>query len=133
MNFQNERSPGAAKHWGSNKSILAVSSNNQNPNGQDGFSQEQIDQLLECLPERANQARRFVVHLAQNPGSKTSVCNVEVLAVNLSDLAAKYNPYLRSAGYELRCRLPEKRIENRLGEPTMQYLWSLKKLGGEDA
>lgn len=97
------------------------------------LDQGQIDELLNCLPERANQARRFVRYVGGTPDALTSECNIAVLSVNLSDLAVKYNPYLSILGYELRCRLPEKLIKNRLNEPTMQHLWGLYELGGSNA
>jgi len=77
------------------------------------LSQEQIDVLHAALPPRANQAKRMVDQVAKHPYSTTAQCNVAVLAVNLSDIAIKYNPYLRKVGYELKCQLPERLIKNR--------------------
>lgn len=130
MNLLNEKSHSEANHYGSKKNILAGSSNNHNPNRPIKLTQEQIEGLVGLLPPTALQARRFVTHLGLNPDSKTSICNVEVLSVNLSDLAVKYNPYLISGGYELRCRLPERLIKNHLNEPTMQHLWGIYKVRG---
>jgi len=95
------------------------------------LQQQQIDELLYHLPKNANQAKRFTVHVGSNPDSPTAKCNVAAAAVNLSDIAIKYNPYLRKAGYELRCRLPERLILNRFKEPTMQHCWSLYSVGVE--
>jgi len=90
------------------------------------LTQYQIDKLLDNLPIRANQAKRFVSHLARNPKSKTADCNIAVGAVNLSDIATKYNPYLESSGFKLECELPYPLIKNLWNEETMQHLWSLR-------
>jgi len=90
--------------------------------------QEQIDELISLLPAKANQAKRFVQLLGEQPYATTDLCNKVVLSVNLSDLAVKYNPYLKSVGYQIRCRLPERLIKNRLGEPTMIHEWFLKEV-----
>ena len=98
----------------------------------EALSQEQIDKLLDALPVRAFQARRFVQFLGKNPNSKTADCNVAVAGVNLSDIAKKYNLYIRSKGYELKCRLPQRLIKNRFGEETMQHLWCLAEVNQEE-
>ncbi len=94
------------------------------------LTQQQIDDLLKHLPANANQARRFVTYVAKNPNSKTALCNVATLGVNLSDIARKYNPYLLNGRYVLRCHLPERLILNKLREPTMQHLWGLFAVSG---
>ena len=92
------------------------------------LSQEQIDELLDVLPARAFQAKRFVKFVAEKPNSKTADCNIAVAGVNLSDIARKYNPYIRPKGFELMCKLPEKLIKNRFGEDTMQHFWRLAEV-----
>ena len=92
------------------------------------LTQEQIDELLDSLPARAFQAKRFVKYVAEKPNSKTADCNVAVAGVNLSDIARKYNPYIRPKGFELMCKLPEKLIKNRFGEDTMQHFWRLAEV-----
>ena len=131
--LQNEQSHQTVQNGGFGKIILADSSNNQQSNKAVQLSQEQIDGLLKCLPSRASQARRFVKFLANNPNANTAECNAAALAVNLSDLAIKYNPYLKGSGYEIRCRLPERLIKNRLNEPTMMHLYGLFELGVTNA
>jgi len=86
--------------------------------------QEQIDELINCLPHKANQARRLVKLVAENPNSITRSCN-SVAGVNISDIALKYNRYIQPKGYELRCKLPYPLIKNKYGEDSMQHLWSL--------
>ena len=128
----NKQNP--ASHAGLNgvqKSVLFDGSNKKNLNNAVALSPEQIDQLLGCLPARANQAKRFVRLVGENPESITVKCNIATAGVNLSDIARKYNPYLRDGGYELRCRLPDRLIKNRFGESTMQHLWGLYEVGGE--
>jgi len=102
---------------GSNQYVLLGSRNKSKLNQAQQLSQEQIDELVRLLPTKANQAKRFVQLLGEQPYSTTDRCNKFVLSVNLSDLAAKYNPYLQSAGHQIRCRLPDRLIKNRLGEP----------------
>jgi len=92
------------------------------------LSQECIDELLNSLPPRANQARRFIRFVAENQEATTGQCNVAALAVNLSDLALKYNGYIRPLGYELKCRVPYPLIKNKVSEPTMQHLWYLAEV-----
>jgi hypothetical protein len=133
INLHNEQSQRTGRFNGFEKNIQLGGLNTKKPNRPTHLSQDQIDELLNHLPKRANQARRFVQHLGENPDALTNECNVAVLSVNLSDLAVKYNPYLADAGYELRCRLPERQVKNRLGEPTMIHLWGLYKLGGSNA
>jgi hypothetical protein len=93
----------------------------------------EIEYVINLLPARANQAKRFVKHVGGNPYRTTASCNVAVAGVNLSDIAVKYNHYLARVGLELRCKLPPKLIKNRFSETTMQHLWSLYVVcgGGE--
>ncbi len=102
-----------------------AASNLKKDNAPVKLTQQQIDRLLGCLPVNANQARRFVEHVANNPDATTAQCNVAALAVNLSDIARKYNPYIEPKGFKLVCRLPTHLIRNRLGEQTMQHRWRL--------
>ena len=111
-----------------NQSVRFSGLNNSKLNQAQPLSQEQIDELISLLPAKANQAKRFVQLLGEQPYATTDLCNKVVLSVNLSDLAAKYNPYLKSDGYQIRCRLPERLIKNRLGEPTMIHEWFLKEV-----
>jgi hypothetical protein len=122
-----------ATQGGLNQCVLFDGRNKNQVSTAVRLDKDQIDELLELLPKRANQARRFIKHLGFNPDATTNECNVAVLSVNLSDLAVKYNPYLASAGYKLRCRLPQRLIRNRLGEQTMIHYWGLYKLGGSYA
>ncbi len=89
------------------------------------LSELQTAKLLSRVSPKAKQAQRLVRHVANKPEASTSSCNVAALAVNLSDIALKYNPQLRKGGYELRCRQPNQPIPNRLGEPSGQVLWGL--------
>ncbi len=94
------------------------------------LDQYKIDELIECLPPRANQARRLVKLVAENPNSITGSCN-RVAGVNISDIALKYNRYMQPKGYELKCKLPSPLIKNKYGEDTMQHLWALYPVSGE--
>ncbi len=92
---------------------------------------DQIKKVLKTLPYTAKQARRFVAYVAANPHAPTASCNVAAAAVNLSDVAIKYNPYLLRAGYKLKCRRPGKPIKNRFGEESGQVHWALYQISGE--
>ena len=132
MNTSNEQRP-TMERSGANQKIQFGGFNGKNHKRYEALPQYLVDELLSCLPSRANQARRFVEHVAKNPNATTAQCNVAALAVNLSDIAVKYNPYLESKGYKLVCCLPCKLIRNRLGEQTMQHQWwlmELPELGG---
>jgi hypothetical protein len=85
----------------------------------------QLKELLGCLSPAANQARRFVKQVALEPDSPTNTCNRAAGAVNLSDLAQKYNPALLKGGYYLDCQKPKEPIINRWGEDSGQQLWGL--------
>jgi len=116
---------------GASKTVQLINVNTGKVNSIEPLPQDKIDGLLEALPIRAFQARRFVQFVGENPTSKTVDCNVAVAGVNLSDIAKKYNSYIRSSGYELRCKLPQRLIKNRFGEDTMQHLWILHPLNRE--
>ena len=126
----NEQNHRTAKYGGFEKNIQRHGLNTSKINRPSKLTQAEIDGLLSRLPNAALQARRFVSHLGNKPDATTADCNGAVLSVNLSDLAVKYNPCLAELGYELRCRLPEQLIKNRLNEPTMQHLWGIYLLGG---
>lgn len=116
---------------GASKNVQQKNMNKTKPTELEPLAQELIDNLIESLPHTAFQAMRFVRFVGENPNSKTADCNSAVAGVNLSDIARKYNPYLRRKGYELRCKLPERLIKNRFGEETMQHLWRLEKVTQE--
>ncbi len=106
---------------------LSLNSNKLDDKSHEPISQEIIDELVGCLPPRANQARRLVKLVAENPNSITSSCN-RVAGVNISDIALKYNRYIQPKGYELKCKLPYPLIKNQFGEETMQHLWRLAEV-----
>ena len=112
---------------GSIQGVLLRSADKKKFNQGTKLPQEQIDELLNLLPPKANQARRFIQLIGSKPYSLTNVCNKVVLSVNLSDLAVKYNPYLKTAGYKIKCRLPNRQIKNRHGESTMLHEWFLQR------
>ena len=117
-----------APNGGLNQSVRFGDLNNKKIKRVNPLTQEKIDELIDLLPSRANQAKRFIQLLGEKPYSTTDLCNKVVLSVNLSDLAAKYNPYLKSSKYQIRCRLPNRIIKNRLGEPTMLHEWFLQRV-----
>jgi len=125
MDLQKENPASLSGQNGAQKSVLLAGKNKIDINSAVALNEEQIDELLRCLPQRANQAKRFVRLVGTKPYSRTVSCNIATAGVNLSDIARKYNPYLHDGGYELRCRLPEPLIKNRFGETTMQHLWGL--------
>ena len=129
VNKQNPASRGGRN--GVSTSVHQVKLNKHKITKVEPLSQEQIDELLDVLPVRAFQARRFVQFLGENPNSKTADCNLAVAGVNLSDISRKYNPYLKDAGYQLKCELPHSLIKNRFGEDTMQHLWMLAEVSNE--
>jgi len=89
------------------------------------------DILYNALPSRANQAKRLVKYLPFNPDSPTNRLN-KGSGVNLSDIAKKYNKYLKPHGYFVDCRKPSIPIKNSYGEDSGQYLWGIYSLkGGE--
>lgn len=89
--------------------------------------------LITFLLPTSKQAIRLVRVVAENPDSPTNKWNREAAAVNLSDIAVKYNPRLRFGGYELRCRQPKKPIVNGFGEDLGQQLWGLYPILNKEA
>jgi hypothetical protein len=131
INLKKEQSHQTGEKGGFEKNIQLNCLNDSKTNRPSKLTQEEIVGLLSRLPSTALQARCFVSHLGNKPDTTTADCSVAVLSVNLSALAATYNPYLAELGYELRCRLPERLIKNHLNEPTMQHLLGIYSLGGE--
>ena len=133
MNMQKQNPASCSELDGVHKAVLLKGENAFDTSKASAITPEQIDGLLDLLPPRAYQARRFIQLLGLKPYSLTNVCNKIVLSVNLSDLAIKYNPYLKQAGYQISCRLPNRQIKNRHGEPTMLHEWFLQRVEVADA
>ena len=91
------------------------------------LDESELNLILSYLPGTAKQARRFCVALSGGE-QPTSFCNKEVLAVNLSDISSKYNPRIAASGFQFACRQPERQILNRLGEPSGQVYWGLRRI-----
>lgn len=90
---------------------------------------EITQKLLNQLSERANQARRLVINLSENPDSPTGHLNRDS-GVNLSNVAIKYNPLIRPCGYYMACRIPPSPIINGHGEKSGQRLWGIYRING---
>ena len=91
------------------------------------LDESELNLILSYLPGTAKQARRFCVALSGGE-RVTSYCNQKVLATNLSDIALKYNPRIAGSGFQFACRQPERQILNRLGEPSGQVYWGLRRI-----
>lgn len=91
----------------------------------------QIATILEALPPKANQRRRFVEYLARNPLSKTKDCCRAIACVNLSHIRRVTADELAKFGLEAKCIHPSEPIKNGFGESTGQVLWALYELGGD--
>ncbi len=85
-------------------------------------------ELEKLIPESSKQFKRMVKHLAFNRDSITTQLCIACASVNLSDVARKHNHLIESAGYRVDCYKPPYRIDNRFGERSNQYLWSLYEL-----
>lgn len=83
-----------------------------------------IDRILNRLPETMNQGRRLVALLGRRSRLATREVNQTCSIGNISDIAADVNPYLHLEGFFIGCDYPEKKIINKFGEESNQFLWS---------
>lgn len=89
------------------------------------LSKDTRDQILAAIPSRFNQAYRLINFLADNPQSVTVNVNRACAVGNISDVARKINGVLWKFGFFIGCERPPMPVENRFGEPSHMFLWSI--------
>ena len=87
--------------------------------------EETIERLLNRLPENMNCGRRLLALTARRSHIPTREVNQTCSIGNIADIAVDVNPYLHNDGLMIGCDYPEKKIINKFGEETNQFLWSM--------
>ena len=76
----------------------------------------------------SQQARRLVDYLADHPNTLTGeICKATSIG-NLSAAANRIRPALQKRGLTIVSELPNKRIYNKFGEPSMSHRWRIQSL-----
>lgn len=84
-----------------------------------------IERILNRLPETMNQGRRLFALTARRSHIPTREVNQTCSIGNIADIAIDVNRYLHVDGLAIGCDYPEKKIINKFGEESNQFLWSM--------
>lgn len=89
---------------------------------------DELKAALQSLREKKGQTHRMVRYLAKNPKSSTAFVASDCAIGNVSDCAIRANESLYKADFFISCQRPHPAIQNRFGEPSAMFLWSLYRL-----
>jgi hypothetical protein len=92
------------------------------------LNDDDLIDVIRLLPGDYLQARRMVEYLGQNPQTPTGRVAHHCGIGNLSDVARKLNPHIYGTGYFVGCERPPRPINNKFGEASNQFLWSIYEL-----
>ncbi len=92
------------------------------------LDQNELNETLKLFDGRRGQLPRLVRYLAHNPDASTVFVNTDCAIGNISDVARAANQKLQQNGLFISCKRPDKKIENKFGEPSHMWQWGIYRI-----
>lgn len=84
--------------------------------------------LIKVISPYMTRGHRLIEYLASNPKSPSGYVSHNCAIANISDCATTINKEIYKQGYFIGCERPPKKLPNKFGEPSNQFLWSIHKV-----